>query len=580
MFFCQKENFLSFFYVKIKSFSMKKFGLLVFSALFLSMMAQSQPYTVSVTYQHTFTKPQVDSVMISILGSQLGNLAIGAIGTNYTVKLYKVIYNTYGPDSVPTTASGLLAVPQGTPCEVPILSFQHNNIIRKSDAPSRYGDNSQWYIGMAAGSLGYISLMPDGIGLGSGPGQHPFLQLQSEATPVIDMIRAVKEFVDTTGNSPTEQLFLAGVAEGAYASVAAHQYIQTYLDTLMHVAATGGIAGNYDMSGTMINQILSDSNYVDPSYLPELMLSYNRTYNIYPNDSDFMVYPYDSMLPPLFNGNYTQYYIDGYVPSVAKTILQQDVIDSLQSDSTYIVRQLFSQNDVYNWAPTSPVYLMYCIDDEYVPYQNSIVAYNHFVQNGATMIDTFDINPAYDHEECGEFSVISAVSLIKALTHQPIVSRISATSSTSPTAPNGTATVSDTLGDPPYTWSWSNGDSTAIITGLAAGTYYVTTTDRAHCTSIDSVVVQLNDGLNELTLANINVYPNPTQGMLMIQNGNVSEVLTQIEITDMNGNAVNASQSQNGNITSLNLGEEAKGVYFLTIQSQSGKELHRKIVLL
>jgi len=196
------------------------------------------------------------------------------------------------------------------------------------------------------------------------------------------------------------------------------------------------------------------------------------------------------------------------------------------------------------------------------------------------MIDTFDINPAYDHEECGEFSVISAVSLIKALTHQPIVSRISATSSTSPTAPNGTATVSDTLGDPPYTWSWSNGDSTAIITGLAAGTYYVTTTDRAHCTSIDSVVVQLNDGLNELTLANINVYPNPTQGMLMIQNGNVSEVLTQIEITDMNGNAVNASQSQNGNITSLNLGEEAKGVYFLTIQSQSGKELHRKIVLL
>jgi hypothetical protein len=68
--------------------------------------------------------------------------------------------------------------------------------------------------------------------------------------------------------------------------------------------------------------------------------------------------------------------------------------------------------------------------------------------------------------------------------------------------------------------------------------------------------------------------------MLMIQNGNVSEVLTQIEITDMNGNAVNASQSQNGNITSLNLGEEAKGVYFLTIQSQSGKELHRKIVLL
>ncbi len=559
---------------------MKKYFLFVFSALLISITAQSQAYTVSVTYQHTFTKPQVDSVMISILGSQLGNLAIGAIGTNYTVKLYKVIYNTYGPDSVPTTASGLLAVPQATPCGVPILSFQHNNIIRKSDAPSRYGNNSQWYIGMAAGSLGYISLMPDGIGLGSGPGQHPFLQLQSEATPVIDMIRAVKEFVDTTGNSPTEQLFLAGVAEGAYASLAANQYIQTYLDSILQVSATGGIAGNYDMSGTMVNQILSDSTYPDPSYLPELMLSYNRTYNIYANDSDVLAYPYDSILPPLFNGNYTQYYIDGYTPSIPKYVLQQNVIDSLQSDSAYILRQLFRQNDVYNWTPNSPIYLMYCIADEYVPYQNSVVAYNHFISNGATMIDTFDVSPGYDHQECGEFSVISAVSLIKALTHKPIVSSIYVTNSTSPTVPNGTATITNTLGDPPYTWLWSNGDTTATVTGLAAGTYYVTTTDVTHCTNIDSVVVQLLDGVNELTLANVNVYPNPTQGMVMIENRNVSELLTQIEIADVNGNVINAPQTQNGNVTKLNLGEEAKGVYFLTIHSQSGKELHRKIVLL
>ena len=108
----------------------------------------------------------------------------------------------------------------------------------------------------------------------------------------------------------------------------------------------------------------------------------------------------------------------------------------------------------------------------------------------------------------------------------------------------------------------------------------MTTTDVAHCTNIDSVVVQLIDGVSELTLANVNIYPNPTPGMVMIENRNTSELLTQIAIADVNGNVLNAPQTRNGNITQVNLVGEAKGIYFLTIHSQSGKELHRKIVLL
>ena len=552
---------------------MKKFCLLLFSVLFISLAGHAQ-YAISATFQHAFTLTQVDSVLTS------QGVPGGTLNTQYPVRMYKVEYNTYDADSVPTTASGLMVVPQGTPCEVPILSFQHNNVIKKSEVPSRYSGYSQWYVGMAAASLGYIAIMPDGIGLGDGPGLHPFLHLQSEATSVIDMIRSVKEFVDSTGAAPNEQLFLAGVAEGAYASVAAHQYIQTYLDSTMHVTGTGGLMGYYDLSGTLVNSILSDSTYPDPSYLPQLLLGYNKAYQFFTNDSDMMVYPYDSVLPPLFNGNYSTGTIDSHMPSVPNYIMQPYQLDSLQNDSTNFFKELLAKNDVFNWAPTSPVYLLYCIADEYVPYQHSTIAYQHFVQNGSNMVDTFDISPGLDHAECGQFSVLSAVSLIKSLTHKPLVGRVTATNSTSPTVPNGTATISDTLGDPPYTLRWSNGDSTSTITGLAAGTYYVTTTDMAHCTTVDSVVVQLNDGINELTLANINVYPNPTQGMLMIENRNTSEVLTQIEITDINGNMVNAPQTQNGNITKLNLGEEAKGIYFLTIHSLSGKELHRKIVLL
>lgn len=54
------------------------------------------------------------------------------------------------------------------------------------------------------------------------------------------------------------------------------------------------------------------------------------------------------------------------------------------------------------------------------------------------------------------------------------------------TAPNsGTATVNPTGGTPPYTYLWSNGQTTQTATGLSAGTYDVTVTDNA-CSSANT----------------------------------------------------------------------------------------------
>ncbi|MBL4577423.1 MAG: T9SS type A sorting domain-containing protein [Flavobacteriales bacterium] len=58
---------------------------------------------------------------------------------------------------------------------------------------------------------------------------------------------------------------------------------------------------------------------------------------------------------------------------------------------------------------------------------------------------------------------------------------------------DGSATASASNGTPPYNYNWSNGQTTAQATGLAAGVYNVTVTDASGCSQVASTAV---DNLN------------------------------------------------------------------------------------
>lgn len=66
---------------------------------------------------------------------------------------------------------------------------------------------------------------------------------------------------------------------------------------------------------------------------------------------------------------------------------------------------------------------------------------------------------------------------------------ISSTDETGPSANDGTASVSASGGDLPYSYIWSNNETTANINNLAPGTYEVTVTDNNGCSSSASTDV-------------------------------------------------------------------------------------------
>ncbi|MEM9837088.1 MAG: T9SS type A sorting domain-containing protein [Bacteroidota bacterium] len=71
---------------------------------------------------------------------------------------------------------------------------------------------------------------------------------------------------------------------------------------------------------------------------------------------------------------------------------------------------------------------------------------------------------------------------------------------------DGIATVNSSVGGvPPYTYTWSNGQTGSQATNLAVGTYTVTVTDATGCTAIQSVTVPFNGASLQL---------NPSQTMV------------------------------------------------------------------
>jgi hypothetical protein len=81
---------------------------------------------------------------------------------------------------------------------------------------------------------------------------------------------------------------------------------------------------------------------------------------------------------------------------------------------------------------------------------------------------------------------------------------VSSTSSTC-SAADGSATVTPSNGTAPYSISWSNGQTDATVTGLAAGSYDVTVTDNIGCEATASAVVTAGAGSLTLSTASTDV---------------------------------------------------------------------------
>ncbi len=109
---------------------------------------------------------------------------------------------------------------------------------------------------------------------------------------------------------------------------------------------------------------------------------------------------------------------------------------------------------------------------------------------------------------------------------------------TGPNIPNGEVMADLSGGSMPYTFLWSNGNTTPQITGQLPGSYCVTATDSDGCTQDTCVVISFPSATWEARTSTVSIVPNPVTPGDWLELGLPTQMLgekLEIEIFDATG---------------------------------------------
>lgn len=150
---------------------------------------------------------------------------------------------------------------------------------------------------------------------------------------------------------------------------------------------------------------------------------------------------------------------------------------------------------------------------------------------------------------------------------------------------DGSIIVDDVRGGTvPYRFTWSNGDTTAIITDLLPGEYTLTLTDAAGCTDVRTFTVSFTNNTNWLGQEDwsYTIYPNPVRSgaPLQIQFEQWPTNATSLQLHDALGRKVQQYATSNRPTQELPTNALPMGVYWLVLVGEHGeKVVLEKIVI-
>ena len=297
--------------------------------------------------------------------STVGTLPKADLGGACDVTVVALNYSTPGAKAGElSNASGGLLVPSGTDAACkgpfPIIAYSRGTEVSKPRTMANPKDLEMEGMAKAFATAGYIVVATDYLGYAkSGYAFHPYLHADSEATAVIDSIRAARAYAAQSAIPLSGKLMLYGYSQGGHSSLSAQRAIESSaaIKAEMPIAA----AGHGAAPGALGTALRSGSEIAGGQFfVPFLITAWQKVYgDVYTTPSDIFKAPYASYIEnllPSATDTYTTLVTSGKLPATTYTDLmfQPTFVPSLQNGTSGVIRAA-QRNDLVasGWNPSS-----------------------------------------------------------------------------------------------------------------------------------------------------------------------------------------------------------------------------------
>ncbi|MFE9425950.1 alpha/beta hydrolase family protein [Kitasatospora sp. NPDC006697] len=307
------------------------------------------------------------------------------------VELERVVYRTVTPEGRPTTASGLVALPRDPgPRALTTVEYAHGTMAYRGEAPSVADGPDRAEAVMFAGD-GFAAVAPDYLGLGVGPGTHPYLDAPSETTASTDLLIAARQVEARHGMHDDGRVLVTGFSEGGAAAMSIGRALQHGQVPGYRLTALAPVSGPYDLTGSELPAALN-GRLLGPDatfYAADLVVAWNRLHSLYGSPSEAFQAPYDRTVTALFDGEHTDAQVAAALPDRPQRLFTPAFLQQLQHPTGKFAQMFRMADSVCQWAPQVPVRLYDADGDRDVAPANTLACKAQLAHEGvdAPLVD-------------------------------------------------------------------------------------------------------------------------------------------------------------------------------------------------
>jgi pimeloyl-ACP methyl ester carboxylesterase len=348
----------------------------------------------------TLTAAQIDA------GSAASGLQPISGKAKCDVKVVALNYATIGVKSEFANASGVLLLPTGScsTAAAPLVAYARGTEVSKVRTLANPSDGETFMLAAVYAAQGYAVVATDYLGFAKSTYSfHPYLHADSEASSVIDSIRAARNASSALSANLSGKVMLTGYSQGGHSSMAAHRAIERDNAGEITVAAGAHLAGPYNLSGSAkVPVAIAGVQF----FVPFFVTAWQKVYgNIYTDVKTVFKAPYSDYIENLLPSptlTYTTLVTTGRLPGAMgetptqarDALFQAAYTADIQTNNNNAVYLAAKKNDLLGWSPKSKVLLCGGAGDPTVPPAiHQAVMKADFDSRGLSNVSSVDVDP-------------------------------------------------------------------------------------------------------------------------------------------------------------------------------------------